>query len=549
VPTTFAFSRRACRARSIAATLTLVAALAACTSSKAASPRPSSTTTTTSCKPPAPAAVAAAPVAGTPTDRTITSFDGSKIRVHWFPLGAAATKPAPTMFMGPGWGSGGDTNTTTTSLLGTTSIKDLRDAGYNVVTWDPRGFGKSTGMITVDSVDAEARDVQRIIDWVAEQSGVQLDAPHDPRMGMVGASYGGGIQLVTAAIDCRVDAIVPAWAWHSLTTSLDKADTPKTGWGTLLYAAASGRELDPHITSARNSGVDAGVLSADDKAWFASRGPGELVDKVRVPTLFVQGTIDTLFSLDEAVANYRILRANNVPTAMLWACTGHGVCLTDAGDRTATRTETLRWLARYVRGDASATVAPRFAFLDQNGTRYTGADYPLPAGTPITADGRGTLPLVADGGSGPAHPAADNPDFLAGIVAPFTPAKATNAVNVPIDARAAAAAIVGAPKLRLTYRGTVSQGTRPQRVFAQLVDATTGFVVGNQITPIAVTLDGSEHTTTVSLETIAFTLEPGHHLVLQLVATTAAYARPQLGGSVDIRAHLALPVVTGITEK
>ena len=103
--------------------------------------------------------------------------------------------------------------------------------------------------------------------------------------------------------------------------------------------------------------------------------------------------------------------------------------------------------------------------------------------------------------------------------------------------------------MTLTYRGQVKTDTRPTRVFAQLVDPTTGFVLGNQITPIAVTLDGAEHTTTVPLETIAFTLKPGAHLVLQLVATTVAYAQPQLGGGVDIKAHLSLPVAAGLTVK
>ena len=200
-----------------------------------------------------------------------------------------------------------------------------------MLTWDPRGFGQSNGTIEVDSAAAEGRDVQRIIDWVAAQPGVQLDAPGDPRVGMVGASYGGGIQLVTAAIDCRVDAIVPSWAWHSLTTSLDKAATPKTGWSTLLYAVARAASSTP--TSSRPAvRVDRhGVLDAADAAWFAERGPGDLVNKIRVPTLFVQGTVDTLFTLDEAVENYRILRKHNVPTAMIWYCGGHGVCLTDAG--------------------------------------------------------------------------------------------------------------------------------------------------------------------------------------------------------------------------
>ena len=70
----------------------------------------------------------------------------------------------------------------------------------------------------LDSPDFEARDVSAIISWLATQPEVELDdaATLDPRIGMVGASYGGGIQLVTAAIDHRVDAIVPTIAWHTL---------------------------------------------------------------------------------------------------------------------------------------------------------------------------------------------------------------------------------------------------------------------------------------------------------------------------------------------
>ncbi len=41
-------------------------------------------------------------------------------------------------------------------------------------------------------------------------------SPGDPRIGMVGASYGGGIQLVAAATDPRIDAIVPTIAWNTL---------------------------------------------------------------------------------------------------------------------------------------------------------------------------------------------------------------------------------------------------------------------------------------------------------------------------------------------
>src|SRR5262249_41942544 len=150
--------------------------------------------------------------------RDLTSFDGTTIRLHWFPVGSEA--PAPTVLMGPGWSAAGDTDTTATGLLGALTIGSLRDAGYNVVTWDPRGFGRSAGTAQVDSAEFEGRDVQRIIDWVAAQPGVRLDAAGDPRLGMVGGSYGGGIQVVTAGDDCRVDAIVPAFTWHDLPSSL-----------------------------------------------------------------------------------------------------------------------------------------------------------------------------------------------------------------------------------------------------------------------------------------------------------------------------------------
>ena len=125
--------------------------------------------------------------------------------------------------MGPGWSLAGDTDTAGPGdPRRPAASRALLDAGYNVLTWDPRGFGRSGGEAEVDSPAYEARDVSTLIDWVATRPGVQLDAPGDPRMGMVGGSYGGGIQLVTAATDCRVDAIVPD---HRLALPVDQPRT------------------------------------------------------------------------------------------------------------------------------------------------------------------------------------------------------------------------------------------------------------------------------------------------------------------------------------
>jgi ABC-2 type transport system ATP-binding protein len=531
-----------------------VLALGACSSDSSTAKDDGTPSTSTSARPayarpacnrsrPAPPTVT--PVAGVDHDFTMTSFDGAQIRLHWYPL---ATE-APTVLMGPGWGEAGATENSGTGLFGDSPIGELHDQGYHVLTWDPRGFGKSTGTITIDAAANEGRDVQRILDWVATQPNVQLDGTIDPRVGMVGGSYGGGIQLQTASIDCRVDAIVPTIAWHSLGTSLFKADTVKQGWSSFLYTAAAARQLDPHIRSAYQSGIATGTISDEDRVWFRARGPGAAVARITAPTLFVQGTVDTLFTLDEAVTNYGILRDHGVPTAMLWYCGGHGACLTESGDPEATADATAAWLQRWLRDDTSVDTGPRIDVIDQDGARWTGSDWPLPAGPPISAGGAGTLALSADGGAGPAKPRAGSDNPVDGIAASITPARATNAVDVPITAGAAAFA-VGAPRLTFTYSGTVPPGERPMRVFAQLVDDQNEVVVGNQITPIAVRLDGKRRTVSVPLEMIGQQLAKGDTLTLQLVATTVAYAQPRLGGTVEFtKIRVEVPTVRGLTKR
>ena len=212
--------------------------------------------------------------------------------------------------MGPGWSLPGDTDTTGQGILGGSPIKDLLAAGYNVLTWDPRGFGQSAGRPRWTAPPTRpGTSAPSSTGWPPGPVS-QLDRPGDPRMGMVGGSYGGGIQFVTAATDCRVDAIVPTIAWHSLTTSLDKAGTAKSGWSGILTNLSTSDHVDPEVMASYQSGV-VDRRRSPRPSWPGSRPAvrPSCSTQVHIPTLIVQGTVDTLFTLQEGVDNYEALKA------------------------------------------------------------------------------------------------------------------------------------------------------------------------------------------------------------------------------------------------
>jgi ABC-2 type transport system ATP-binding protein len=433
--------------------------------------------------------VSAAPAAA--RDAVVRSFDGTELHVSFFP--AKAGKRAPTVLVTHGWAGKRER----------TPSAALHDAGFNILTWDSRGFGDSGGTVTIDYWKNEGRDVRVLLTWLARQPEAKLDRRRDPRVGMYGGSYAGGIQLVAAAVDRRIDAITPSIAWHSLLTSLYREETVKGGWASLLYGSGStaGR-LDPHITSAFASGTSGGTLSADDRAWFASRGPGALVRRIKVPALILQGTPDTLFTPSEGIDNYRILRRRNVPLKMLWFCGGHGTCLTGQGTAGHMERRAVAWLQRYVARSKNVRTGPGFEWLADDAVWRSSRAFPPRRGAPVVGEGSGTL-------------AVSPADTLSG--SPLAASPATNAVNVAIPE--ATAQVVGRPRLRLTYSGT---GTATH-VFAQVVDEARNVVLGNQVTPIQVRLDGATHTITRFLEGVAASLAPGRRYRLQLIGGSQVY--------------------------
>ncbi len=453
---------------------------------------------------------------------SVTSFDGTPISTNFFPAdGLQAGASAPTLMYGPGLGDQGATNPyessgTADSVPG---VGLQRQAGFNVITWDPRGEYDSGGIMQIDNPFYEGRDASAIITWAAESTPATLNAPGDPKLGMVGGSYGGGIQLVTASIDPRVDAIAPDIAWNSTNSALYPYDTFKTTWADILLAFLVGAaaRVNDQIYEGIFTGNVFGFLSETSQSALASSGPTALLDKLKVPTLLVQGTVDELFPPDEAVANAESIMGNPwSPTVkMLWFCGGHGICLDpeNPGQQGRIFADTLSWMQQYVAGSGRpADAIPTFQWYDQNGDYHNSALLPFQNGfaspTPyvVTGDGGtlGIVPLL--GGSG----------LLA--------TSAVNAINLTATP-AVGSQIVGSPQLSFSYQGL---GTS-RAVFAQLVDNTTGRVIGSLVSPIPVTLDGRPHTVSVPMYGVAYTVGAGDSLTLQITSSAAMFANSSIG--------------------
>jgi ABC-2 type transport system ATP-binding protein len=481
-------------------------------------------------------------------DIFVAAPDGTSIHLWFFPAsGLKAGERAPTVLEGPGFGGTAQTNPNapTNTATGVIGVGPLRHAGYNVLTWNPPGFGDSGGTAEIDSPFVEGRTASALITWLAGQPEAKLDRRGDPRVGIAGGSYGGGVQFATAEVDRRVDVITPDIAWHSLQTSLYKAQTIKSAWTQLLLlaSAVTSQRDDAIVQQGYAESQQGFTLTPDVVGFFASRGPGALVRRVHVPTLLLQGTVDTLFTLQESVDNFRALRRNQVPLKLVWFCGGHGVCLTNPGDTGRIQRSVLAWFRRYLKGIRHASVGPGFEWLDQQGRSYAAHAYPPPSGRPLTASRTGgDLALIADGGSGPYTGPLTGPLATLGTaIGDAIGARAPNAVGVPVRA-GRRATILGAPTVTLTYRGTGSPADA--RLVAQVVDDRTGKVLGNQVTPIAVTLDGAAHTTTVPLEIVSAHAATAQTFTVQIAAQSAMYNTFPTGGSVHFDSvAVSLPTV------
>ncbi|MFI6622837.1 CocE/NonD family hydrolase [Streptomyces sp. NPDC050528] len=324
------------------------------------------------------------------------------------PAGVDRAHPAPAVLATNGFG--GSKSDGSTDAVG----KAFAQRGYVGLVYSGLGFGKSGCLVSLDDPGIDGQAASGLIDFLAgiraaddgtRADFVTLDAKGDPRVGMIGGSYGGAIQLATAAVDHRVDVLVPLITWNDLAYSLDPNNAVGQGsytgpgafkwqWTNGFYLIGETQPLtvpglDPTrinslgcvhfvtracaIIRTLNAGSYPAKATADLLAYARGVSPVSYLNRVEAPTLLVQGQADTLFNLNEATATYKTLKAQGTTTKMVWQSWGHSGGMTDpaAGELDLSQGDLessyvgrriLAWFDRYLLQRKNTDTGPAFAY-------------------------------------------------------------------------------------------------------------------------------------------------------------------------------------------
>jgi hypothetical protein len=320
-----------------------------------------------------------------PSDFDPTSNPTSTTRVY-FTVMLPARCPGdhfPLVLQSHGYGGN---RLKTLAANGDLHPNDPHFASIVVISYDERGHGDTVpanggGYARIIDPRAEVQDARAILDWVydnADSLYVQTEPhsgiPKDVKVGTIGYSYGGGFEMPLAALDARIDTIVPNGTWYDLLYSLLPGDAMKLSYGGLLCLLATtastanpgghGVSNTPLVATLCNTiGVQgpaastvrtkadlfglAGLPTAYPRPvsgteltqFFFSHGTGYFEARQRaglpwnfgetqavlrkVPALFLQGNRDVLFNATEAYLNARYFAATGADVRVLTTEGGH----------------------------------------------------------------------------------------------------------------------------------------------------------------------------------------------------------------------------------
>jgi ABC-2 type transport system ATP-binding protein len=513
--------------------------------------------------------------------------------------------------------------------------KAFANRGYAVLSYSGLGFGGSDCKITLDDPDYDGKAAKQLVSYLGGTAGIAftddahktpapvlnvvqqdgLPIAHNPRVGMVGGSYGGEVQFAAAGIDKRIDTIVPLITWNDLSYSLipnntsqkkptldgvstntpgaakqnwalgffglgvlDGAQNTPTDPGRLLGCPNFATFVCPTLIYAATNGT----VTAYETGKLRHASVTNYMRKVKIPTLIVQGQNDTLFNLNEGVANYRALKAQGTPVKMIWMNGGHsgpaapGELETGSPDP-ATQHVTARiadWLDHYLKGSAVGT-GPEFSYF-RDWVSYSGIATPAYADSPTYPVGTLTPYYLSKNGlvANTSQIVAGSQSFLTppgGLPSSFDVLDAISALPLPpiplpeqdlpgtfatytSAPTSADVDVVGSPRLTLKVSAptaVATQGLNPGKLtlFVKVLDVdSTGKakLVRNLIAPVRV--PDVRQTFTATLPGFVHRFENGHSIRLVIASGSTNYRGGLYPTPVTIAAGsaaqvLKLPVV------
>ena len=352
----------------------------------------------------------------------------------YVPPGVTSADPAPAVLTTNGFGG---TKTDQANIA-----QGLGEQGYVTLAYTGLGFvDDDTCPITLDDREHDGQAASQLIRFLGGDPSIAAidqttkapvhvdqvirdDGPtgtkYDPRVGMIGGSYGGQVQFAAAAVEHeagtdRLDAIVPMITWNDLSYSLDpnnqlpdttasngsvSSDDPgvfKYQWSLFFTGegVADGAQDATAVTDPAQAQSLFGQLANQQNcanfstqvcvalAEVAAQGyPGpesiqflrhasvaSYLGDVRTPTFLAQGQADTLFDLQESLATYQSLKKQGTPVVLDWQSWGHSHSAPVPGELDQRHPadsyqgqQVLAWFAHYLKGAASQPV-PAFSYF------------------------------------------------------------------------------------------------------------------------------------------------------------------------------------------
>jgi X-Pro dipeptidyl-peptidase (S15 family) len=371
---------------------------------------------------------------GNPADSANTftlTWDGAtKIDVNVIlpPASGGTEGPYPLIGDFHGWGGSKQGLSTVEPGTGLTfeqedpRIQKWAEEGYAVFSMSDRGWGLSCGKHDPAAETTprqasctkgynhlmddryEVRDAQFLMSELAEEGVIQ-----PKKIGVTGASYGGGISLALASLrnremltnselvpwetesgeEMEIAAAVPQWPWSDLAYALDPngrnldyvTDSPykgpagklpngvwKASWSKALNFA--GEQLSTYEPKDPEADIPGWLLRLEAGDPYSDASINAIIEQLSTfhssfginhaeapsPLLIQSGWNDDLFPVDEALRYYERTRAQypGDPISLYLADIGHARSQNKAADMAAFNVRLNAWFAHYLKGEGAS---------------------------------------------------------------------------------------------------------------------------------------------------------------------------------------------------